>query len=49
MKVLFRRVSSANHETLVANSRGCCGAVTRVLWIIHDNLLNDGQIRMTSL
>ena len=44
-----RRVSWAIHEALVANPQGCRGAVTRVLWTIHDNLLNDGQLRMTGL
>ena len=39
----------ASQKGLLSNSRGCCGAVTRALWTIYDNLLNDGQIRMTSL
>ena len=34
------------HKGLVGNPRDCYGAVTRVPWTIHDNLLNDGQIRI---
>ena len=49
MKVLLIRASLAIHEAVVANPRGCSGAVTRASLTIHDNLLNDGQIRMTVL
>ena len=40
------RASRANHKAVVVGSRGCCGAVTRVLWTIHYILLlNDGSSR----
>ena len=45
----LRRPLWWSHEGVVAKSQGCCGEVTRVSWTIYDNLLNDGQIRMTVL
>ena len=40
---------TADQEALVANPQGCRGVVTRVPWTTHDNLLNDGLIRVTDL
>ena len=54
-KILGKWYCRAEHmgnmeqEALMANPRGCRGVVTRVPWIIHDSLLNDGLKRVTAL
>ena len=51
MKLSHRPASheGASQKGLLGNPRGCSGAVMRVLWTIHDNLMNDGKIRVTGL